>query len=217
MTNKRKILLVDDDPIGSQLLCEKLKNQGFDITLETDESQTREHILSGEYSIILLDVIFPNTSGLTILKDIREDFDPIDLPVIMITSKDKNEDIIEALNIGANDYLTKPVNSFVAAARISTQLNMIYLNQKNLKSAELSAVHTMVVTYNHEINNPLTIALGSIPEKPEDLQSPKCARLKKSLLRIRDIVRKIELVTSQGKIEKQKYSDESFFYKIHDE
>jgi diguanylate cyclase (GGDEF)-like protein/PAS domain S-box-containing protein len=73
--------------------------------------------------LVLLDVEMPGISGLDALQTLRECYSPIQLPIIMVTAKDQSEDIIKALNLGANDYLTKPIDFPVALARIRTQLS----------------------------------------------------------------------------------------------
>src|SRR5205807_4838228 len=65
----------------------------------------------------------PEISGLDALKILREAYTPIELPVIMVTAKNQSEDIVKALELGANDYLTKPIDFPVAVARIGSQLS----------------------------------------------------------------------------------------------
>ena len=72
--------------------------------------------------LVLLDIEMPIISGLDALKAIREVYSPIEMPVIMVTAKDQSEDMVKALSLGANDYLTKPIDFPVALARIGTQL-----------------------------------------------------------------------------------------------
>ena len=74
--------------------------------------------------LVLLDIEMPEISGLDALQDdARRCYSPIELPVIMVTAKNQSEDIVKALDMGANDYLTKPIDFAVALARISTQLS----------------------------------------------------------------------------------------------
>src|SRR3989440_9607084 len=73
--------------------------------------------------LVLLDIEMPEISGLDALKTLREAYSPIELPVIMVTAKNQSEDIVKALDMGANDYLTKPIDFPVAVARIGTQLS----------------------------------------------------------------------------------------------
>lgn len=73
--------------------------------------------------MVLLDIMLPVVDGITVLKTIREEFSASELPVIMVSAKDDSEGIVEALQLGANDYITKPVDFPVALARIDTQLS----------------------------------------------------------------------------------------------
>ena len=74
--------------------------------------------------LVLLDVEMPEISGLDALQTLRGCYSPIQLPIIMVTAKDQSEDIVKALNLGANDYLTKPIDFPVALARIRTQVSL---------------------------------------------------------------------------------------------
>ena len=71
---------------------------------------------------VLLDVMMPGMSGLETLRRLRESRSVSDLPVIMVTAKDRTEDVVEALDLGANDYVTKPIDFPIALARIRTQV-----------------------------------------------------------------------------------------------
>jgi len=73
--------------------------------------------------LVLLDIEMPEVSGLDALKTLREVYSAIELPIIMVTAKNQSEDIVKALDLGANDYLTKPIDFPVALARIGTQLS----------------------------------------------------------------------------------------------
>jgi CheY-like chemotaxis protein len=72
---------------------------------------------------VLLDIEMPEISGFDALKMLRKDYSPSQLPIIMVTARNQREDIVRALNLGANDYLTKPIDFPVALARIGTQLS----------------------------------------------------------------------------------------------
>jgi diguanylate cyclase (GGDEF)-like protein/PAS domain S-box-containing protein len=80
-----------------------------------------ERIQEEPVDLVLLDVEMPGISGLDALQTLRGRYSPIELPIIMVTAKDQSEDIVTALNLGANDYLTKPIDFPVALARIRTQ------------------------------------------------------------------------------------------------
>src|SRR5262249_51909173 len=74
------------------------------------------------FDVVLLDMMMPGMSGLEVLRILRRSHEAVELPVIMVTAKDQSEDIVEAFALGANDYVTKPVDMPVVAARIATQV-----------------------------------------------------------------------------------------------
>jgi DNA-binding response OmpR family regulator len=73
---------------------------------------------------VLLDILMPRISGLDVLRLLRARYPAADLPVIMATAKDQSSDVVEALQLGANDYVTKPFDFPVVLARIQTQLSL---------------------------------------------------------------------------------------------
>lgn len=165
------------------------------------------------YDLILLDIMMPGVSGLEVLKLIRTEYSRFELPVIMQTARDRNSDIVNALKIGANDYLVKPINIEVAKARIGTQLELSTLYAENLKIKQASVISTMFSTLNHEINNPLTIALGNISFPFEKLTEEKIKKAKDALIRISELVKKMDQY-KKGELEEENYSGRSTIYKI---
>ena len=157
--------------------------------------------------------MMPDISGFDVLVEIRKHKNNLELPVIMVTSKEESEGIVEALKAGANDYITKPLNLEVALARIRTQLQVKDLISLSLQSKQVSTINTMVTTLNHEINNPLAIAIGNLSickHKPDVVRIDKAL---KALDRITQIVKKIENIT-ETKMEEIEYSDSTNMYKI---
>src|SRR5206468_12081462 len=75
-----------------------------------------------EFDLVLLDIMMPGMSGLEVLKFLRRVDSLVDLPIIMVTARGESEDMVEALELGANDYVTKPLDLPVALARIRTHL-----------------------------------------------------------------------------------------------
>jgi sigma-B regulation protein RsbU (phosphoserine phosphatase) len=118
------VLVVDDDANNRDLLSRRLRKLGY----EAEVGQDGQHALAliGEHSfdVVLLDVMMPGLDGFEVLKIIREHHPATDLPVIMATAKDESEDVIRALGLGANDYVTKPLDFPVVVARIQTQISL---------------------------------------------------------------------------------------------
>ncbi|MFA7478873.1 MAG: EAL domain-containing protein [Vulcanimicrobiota bacterium] len=117
------ILVVDDEEINCELLRRRLERKGYSVDTVGDGSGALEKIQSQHYDMVLLDIMLPVVDGITVLKTLREEFSASELPVIMVSAKDDSDGIVEALQLGANDYVTKPVDFPVALARIDTQLS----------------------------------------------------------------------------------------------
>lgn len=110
-----RILLVDDDRELCQLLSEYLVPEGFEVIPVNDGLEGLEMSLSGEYSLIVLDVMLPGMTGLEILKRIRS---LLNVPILMLTARGEDVDRIVGLEMGADDYLPKPFNPRELVARI---------------------------------------------------------------------------------------------------
>lgn len=210
------ILLVDDEEITSSLTKKRLGRQS-DLTIFCVESGEAclEYLEQHQVDLILLDVSMPGMSGLDVLRHLRKTYRTVELPIIMLSAKGESSDIIEALSAGANDYVTKPIQIEIALARIRTQLNQRDLYKSSLIKNQLEAINAMVATYNHEINNPLCIALGSVEIgiRNQDIKYYKKAR--DALLRINEIVKKIKTITASD-IEMTDYSSQSKMVKLSD-
>jgi len=118
-----KLLIVDDNEMNRDMLARRLERKGYVVGVAESAQQLLEQIKREGADVVLLDIEMPDMSGLEALKTLREAYSPIELPVIMVTAKNQSEDIVKALDLGANDYLTKPVDFPVALARIATQLS----------------------------------------------------------------------------------------------
>jgi diguanylate cyclase (GGDEF)-like protein/PAS domain S-box-containing protein len=102
--------------------------------------QLFDHIQKEEVDLVLLDIEMPGVSGLDALQVLRESHSPIQLPIIMVTARNQSDDIIKALEMGANDYLTKPIDFPVALARIKTQVTCKRAEQALRESEERYAL-----------------------------------------------------------------------------
>jgi CheY-like chemotaxis protein len=115
-----KILLVEDDPAIQMGLKELLKLENYNLLLCSDGKKGLEMALKEFPDLILLDISLPSLSGLEVCRKLREnDFHN---PIIMLTSRDEQIDKILGLELGANDYITKPFDSRELLARIHSQL-----------------------------------------------------------------------------------------------
>jgi diguanylate cyclase (GGDEF)-like protein/PAS domain S-box-containing protein len=130
-----RILIVDDNEMNRDMLARRLERKGYHVVLAASAHELVERIKLDSVDLVLLDIEMPDISGLEALPGIRKMYSPIELPVIMVTARNQSEDIVKALDIGANDYLTKPVDFAVALARVGTQLSHKRA-QEELKESE---------------------------------------------------------------------------------
>src|ERR1700674_206615 len=118
-----RLLIVDDVEDNREILMRRFKLRGFDV-VEAECGLTAIELIEKEpFDLVLLDVMMPGINGIETLKRIRGQKSSSTLPVIMVTAKAGSRDIVEALELGANDYVTKPVDFPVALARVNTQIS----------------------------------------------------------------------------------------------
>ncbi len=117
------LLVVDDFELNRDMLTRRLTSRGFRV-YGAECGRTALTMIEGmELDLVLLDIMMPDLDGFEVLQLLREKFSSTELAVIMVTAKDQSDDIVRALELGADDYVTKPIDFPVALARIRTQLN----------------------------------------------------------------------------------------------
>ncbi len=118
-----RILIVDDISDNRTILTRRFQRRGFDV-VEADNGLTAIELIDKDpFDLVLLDVMMPGIDGIETLKRIRSQRSASALPVIMVTAKSESANIVDALELGANDYVTKPVDFAVALARVNTQIS----------------------------------------------------------------------------------------------
>jgi two-component system response regulator CpxR len=110
-----KVLIIDDDEELCDLVSEYLTVEGFETTAVHDGEAGLERALSGEYDLAILDVMLPRINGFDVLRNLRE---KSGLPVLMLTARGDDMERIVGLEIGADDYLSKPFNPRELVARL---------------------------------------------------------------------------------------------------
>jgi DNA-binding response OmpR family regulator len=214
MTAQHKILVVEDSLVLRDIESLQLRKAGFQ-TLACETGEACLQILNHDKTIdaVLLDIELPGISGLEVLTKIRQTYSILQLPVIMATGKTDTETTVQALRLGANDYVTKPVDFDIAQSRLRTHLQLRDLStiQEKMKKAE--AIRALITTYNHEINNALMIATGTISRGLEGMDKTRFDKLTQSLDRIADIVKRLQ-ETSGKDLEMTTYVEGTKMLKI---
>ncbi len=114
----QKILVCDDDELLTELLQFRLEAKGFDVTVAGDGREALNSIRLAQPDAVVLDAMMPGIDGLEVLRQLREDAVTRDIPVIMLTARKGERDIVDALRLGASDYLSKPFIPDELSARL---------------------------------------------------------------------------------------------------
>jgi len=115
-----KILLVEDDRSISRFIAKGLKEKGYVVDVSPDGEEGLQLILNQSYDLVVLDILLPGLNGYEILKTMRDR--KVGTPVICLTAKGEQEDIVQGLELGADDYLVKPFSFAELQARIAAVL-----------------------------------------------------------------------------------------------
>jgi sigma-B regulation protein RsbU (phosphoserine phosphatase) len=116
------LLVVDDDSVDREVVCPRLERRGYEVDTASDGEAALKRIRERPYDLILLDIMMPRMNGMQVLRELRQHHSRAQLPVIMVTSRNAPQDMVDALREGANDYVVKPIDIDVLLARIGTHV-----------------------------------------------------------------------------------------------
>src|ERR1700682_6409275 len=139
-TRSSRLLIVDDNEMNRDMLARRLERKGYVVGLAENAQNLLQRVKQDSVDLVLLDIEMPVISGLDALKNLRGHYSAAELPIIMVTAKTQSDDIVRALDLGANDYLTKPIDFPVAVARIGTQLSHKKAQEALMESEERYAL-----------------------------------------------------------------------------
>jgi len=222
------ILLVEDSPLQAAMVCEHLAQQGYQSRWETTLAKGREAIRDSLPDLLILDRILPDGDGGQWCRELKADPAMRDLPIVLLTARDRVEERVEGLLGGADDYIPKPYHPEELLARVFGCLRTLALkrelrhkaeelarkNQELIEAQEriirmerLAAIGEVGLAIRHEINNPLGTILGYaqlLLLQAEGLPAEVCKKLEaisRSALRIRDVVRRLEVLREARTVE----------------
>jgi len=142
--NKNLVLIVDDNPENLKVLGQIIRKKGHNLTFAQDGESALISVSTKQPDLVLLDIMMPGMDGYEVCKRMKEKPEIKDIPIIFLTAKTEQEDIIKGFEIGAVDYVTKPFNTHELLMRVDTHLELknardIILHQKtSLESANAS-------------------------------------------------------------------------------
>ena len=142
MTTER-ILIVDDEETLCEVLKLNLENEGYDV----DTAFSAEEVLQTDirrYSLILLDIMMGEISGIRFARMLKSDVATADIPIIFCTARDSEDDMVKGLNLGADDYITKPYTVRNVIARVKSVLRRTS-GHKTVEKSNILAVDGLVI------------------------------------------------------------------------
>jgi diguanylate cyclase (GGDEF)-like protein len=117
-----RILVVDDVADNRAVLARRLQRRGYEVVEAANGAEALDFIARADSDLVLLDIWMPDIDGLEVLRRVRKTRSQVDLPIIMCTANNSSSDVVEALEAGANDYVSKPVDFPVVLARVNAQV-----------------------------------------------------------------------------------------------
>ncbi len=133
LKSKAKLMIVDDEAVNNKVACKHLSSEGYTDFITTTESAEAVNLIYRERpDVVLLDIMMPNVNGLDILKYVREDEAFIDLPMIILTAVTDRETKQKALDLGATEFLTKPLDPMELLPRVRNAV-LVKAHQDHVK------------------------------------------------------------------------------------
>ena len=160
MTDKKKIMVVDDEEDIRELIIYNLKKDGFTVSSASDGEEALKQIRAGYFDLLVLDLMLPGIQGMELCRTVRNDPKTKDLPIIMLTAKGEEVDRILGLEIGADDYITKPFSPRELVARVKAVLRRISEKTPDEKVITIGRLSINKDTYTVSKNN-IPIMLSS--------------------------------------------------------
>lgn len=119
---KNKLLLAEDDQLLASLLSFRLKKGGYEVKLSRDGKEVKEYLTENTPDIIVSDIMMPYFSGMELIAYVRKELN-LQIPIIIISSAGNEENVLNAFELGANDFISKPVSPSELLVRVARELN----------------------------------------------------------------------------------------------
>ena len=146
-----KILIVDDELAIREMLRFSLTRNGYEVMEAANAQQAKQAIKKNYPDLILLDIMLPDQSGIDLARELRNKPETIKIPIIMLTAKSTEQDKINGLNIGADDYITKPFSPAELIARINSLLRRVTIDAQEQGQEEFQFLDLLLKPETHEV------------------------------------------------------------------
>jgi len=157
MEDRPIIFIVDDEPSARKTLIALLKNEGYHIDIAENGHAALSYLEKHTPDVILLDVMMPDMDGYEVCHKVKNHDDWKHIPIILVTALDSKEDLVRGLDLGADDFLNKPVRGMELRARVRSMLRI--KQQYDELQAVLTLREDLADMIVHDLRNPLTVIL----------------------------------------------------------
>lgn len=170
-SEEKKILVIDDQPANVFLLHDRLNKEGFKVITAYDGKSGIKKSLDEKPDLILLDIMMPGINGFDACKEISTNELTRQIPIILVTALNSQEDTQKGFDAGAFDYIKKPFNKVELLSRIKAALRFSETNKLLLELEKIDTFSAAVKKTNHEIKQPLTLINLSVTAIKRELQT----------------------------------------------
>lgn len=157
-----RILVVDDESLNREVLCRRLEREGCHPRGVESGNAALALLRAESYDAILLDMLMPEMSGLEVLQTLKADDQLRFIPVVMLSAHTEVDRVARCLELGAEDYLPKPINAVLLRARLGACLEKRKMAEEILRAGKLQSVGLLAGGLAHDFNNMLTTVLGNL-------------------------------------------------------
>ncbi len=163
-----RVLVVDDDPVNRDVLSRRVRSQGAEVVVAASGREALENLRGGPFDAVLLDVMMPDMNGYQVLREMKADTSLRDIPVVMISALNEVESTVRCIQLGAEDYLTKPFEPTLLRARLGA-----CIEKKRLRDREI--VHLRTIDQERRRADELLSAVFP-PEIARELKATRAVR-----------------------------------------
>ncbi len=155
---KFKILIVDDVPKNIQVAANILQQEGYQMAFAQNGKAAISQVQSNRFDLILLDIMMPGMDGFEVCRQLRENPETRNIPIIFLTAKTDAESILKGFEVGAVDYVTKPFNGSELSARVKTHLSLKRAQEDLLEANATKDKFFSIIA--HDLKNPFNALIG---------------------------------------------------------
>src|SRR5262245_36895334 len=148
---RKRILVVDDEKDLVDLISYNLKRNGYDVITADDGATALEFAVSEQPDLVVLDLMLPGVDGMEVAKQLRADPATASIPIVMLTAKSEEVDVVVGLALGADDYITKPFSMKILLARLNTVLRRQEGAAGSPDAGVLRCGNLLIDTARHEV------------------------------------------------------------------